>query len=137
MALEFHRDGYVSDENAMGRGADGFLANAKRNPGGDNQWEVTGWAEPMRYDKELHVLTWGLASQSKNNPDHPGGVSYHAHLLAREGLIIIDFNMAAPTAEKLRPVLNKVLAGLRFAPARVTPTSTQQPTAAPTTNSLM
>jgi uncharacterized membrane-anchored protein len=112
-------EGHVKDDDAEHIDAAGILgairnatdtANRLRAQGGFKPIRVEGWAEPPRYDRPSHRLTWALQGE-----DTDGAVlNYNTRLLGRRGyasLILVVEPKELPAA---RPDLEALLGATRF-----------------------
>jgi len=122
--LRYEASGYVKDGDAKEWKADELLQsyregteanNAERAKLGVPALEITGWAEPPKYDADAHRLVWAMASRSKDAPagEEPG-VNYNTYALGREGYISLNLVTELKTLPADKGEAQRLLGALDF-----------------------
>ncbi|GAA0751285.1 DUF2167 domain-containing protein [Ideonella azotifigens] len=122
--LRYEASGYVKDGDAKEWKADELLQSYREGTEASNQervklgvpaMEITGWAEPPKYDEGTHRLVWAMASRSKDAPagDEPG-VNYNTYALGREGYISLNLVTALKSLPTDKVEAQRLLGALDF-----------------------
>lgn len=124
VAIKFVAEGYVKDDDAKDWKPDDLLqslregteaANAERTRRGFPAIEVTGWAEPPRYDSATHRLVWSAASRERGHGAADQGVNYNTYALGREGYISLNLITDLDKLAAYRPKALQLLDALEYA----------------------
>ncbi|MGL4767498.1 MAG: DUF2167 domain-containing protein [Formosimonas sp.] len=99
--IEYHKDGYIKDDDAKDLNPDDILAeykegteagNKERTAKGFAPIETAGWAQKPSYDPTLHRLTWALILRDKGAAAGPDDtVNYETRILGREGVLAVTW----------------------------------------------
>ncbi len=122
-------EGYVNDSEAREWNADELLrslqegtreSNAERVARGYAALEVTGWAQPPRYDSHTHRLTWAATLRHQNEPSSPesDGVNYNTRTLGREGYFSLTLLTNLNRLEQDKPAALTLLSNLNYNPGK-------------------
>jgi len=124
VVMQFHKSGYIKDDDAKDWKADELLtslkegtekSNAARRTRGIGEIEVVGWVEIPAYDATKHRLVWSLSSREKNEPaGAERGINYNTYALGREGYISMNFVTGMKTIEAEKPIARTLLAALEY-----------------------
>ncbi|GJI98571.1 hypothetical protein RugamoR57_52890 [Duganella caerulea] len=122
--IGYEQDGHVRDNDA---GADyaGLLAqmkeavadrNTARREQGYAAMTLIGWAEPPRYDRARHQLSW--AKELHTEGSNENGLSYNVRLLGREGVLVLDGVAGMNQFEQVKRGMREVAAAAAFTAGR-------------------
>ena len=124
MVMQFHKSGYIKDDDAKDWKADELLdgiragtaeTNKERRARNMPEIEIVGWVEAPAYDATTHRLVWSLASKETNEPaGAERGVNYNTYALGREGYISMNLVTGMNTVEAEKPVARMLLASLDY-----------------------
>lgn len=122
--VTFVNEGYIKDDEARDWKADTLLqslrdgteaANEERARRGIPAIEVTGWAEPPKYDDAAHRLVWSALTRHKDaGADGGQGVNYNTYALGRDGYISLNLVTRAAALDAHKPEALKLLAALQY-----------------------
>ncbi|RFP08817.1 DUF2167 domain-containing protein [Duganella sp. BJB488] len=122
--IGYEQDGHVRDDDA---GADyaGLLAqmketvadrNTARREQGYAAMTLIGWAEPPRYDRARHQLSW--AKELHTEGSNENGLSYNVRLLGREGALVLNGVAGMNQFEQVKRGIHQVAAAAAFTAGR-------------------
>ncbi|MYN19531.1 DUF2167 domain-containing protein [Rugamonas sp. FT107W] len=122
--IGYEQDGHVRDDDA---GADyaGLLAqmkeavadrNTARREQGYAAMTLIGWAEPPRYDRARHQLSW--AKELHIEGSNENGLSYNVRLLGREGALVLNGVAGMNQFEQVKRGIHQVAAAAAFTAGR-------------------
>jgi len=124
VVMQFHKSGYIRDDDAKHWKTDELLQNIKKGTAESNagrrkrgipEVEIVGWVETPAYDATTHRLVWSLASKEKNEPaGAERGINYNTFALGREGYISMNLVTGMNTIEAEKPIARKLLAALDY-----------------------
>ena len=115
ITVSYEDGGYVKDGDADKINYDDLLktmkkdvhdANDERVKEGYPAMELTGWAQPPRYDKATHKLYW--AKQFTVGTDGEGALNYDIRILGRRGTLVLSV-LGDPSA---LPEIDKDIPGI-------------------------
>ena len=124
VVMQFHKSGYIKDDDARQWKVDELLAglkegteqgNKERRARGIPEIEIVGWVEAPKYDSTTHRLVWSLESKDKGAPlAADRGVNYNTYALGREGYISMNLVTELDRINRERPVAHRLLAALQY-----------------------
>ena len=124
VVMQFHKTGFIKDDDARDWKADELLDGIKAGTAETNQErrarnipeiEIVGWVEAPAYDATKHRLVWSLASRQKDEPaSAERGVNYNTYALGREGYISMNLVTGMNTVESEKPIARMLLASLDY-----------------------
>lgn len=124
MVMQFHKTGFIKDDDAKDWKADELLESIRKGTVASNkerrtrnlpEVEVVGWVEAPLYDAANHRLVWSLASREKNEPaGAERGINYNTYALGREGYISMNLVTGMRTIETEKPVARMLLSSLDY-----------------------
>jgi len=124
VVMQFHKSGYIKDDDAREWKTDELLAGLKRGTEQSNanrrarnlpEVEVVGWVETPAYDAKAHRLVWSLSSKEKNEPaGTERGINYNTYALGREGYVSMNLVTGMNTIEAEKPIAHTLLAALEY-----------------------
>lgn len=97
ITVAYENGGYVKDTDADKINYDDLLKTMKQDVHGANEervkegypaMELTGWAQPPRYDKDTHKLYW--AKQFTVGNGDGGALNYDIRILGRRGTLVLS-----------------------------------------------
>lgn len=122
--LSFEKAGYVRDDDARDWNADSILqnlrdgteqSNAARKDRGLPELEVTGWAEPPKYDATTHRLVWSAILRDKGqSAGSLNAVNYRTLALGRNGYLSLTMVTQLSALAANKPVANALLADIDY-----------------------
>lgn len=124
VVMQFHKTGFIKDDDAKDWKADELLASIREGTAKTNkerrarnipELEIVGWVEAPSYDPATHRLVWSLASKGKNEPaGAERGINYNTYALGREGYISMNLVTGMNTVEQEKPIARTLLAALDY-----------------------
>jgi uncharacterized membrane-anchored protein len=128
MVVEWKAAGYVKDDDAKDWNADDLLksyregtaeSNKERARAGVPELDVTGWAEPPRYDAKTQRLAWAMTSREVGAPATAvQSVNYNTYALGRDGYFEMNLVAGLDELAALKPVAAQQLAALDYNPGK-------------------
>lgn len=116
VTVEYHEDGYVSDEDADEIDYDDLLEEMKADTKLESEeWvkqgystiSLIGWAAPPFYDSEAKKLHW--AKELKFGGEDINTLNYNIRILGRKGVLILNFIAGMDQKELIESNLDAVL----------------------------
>lgn len=123
ITLEFHKEGYVKDEEAKTWNADELFksvkegteaSNEERKKLGGGELHVVDWVQKPAYEAATHRLVWGLRAESIVGSERGESVNYRTYVLGREGFIEMNLMTEPQQLETSKPRANELLAATSF-----------------------
>lgn len=123
ITLEFHKEGYVKDEDAKSWDADELFksvkegteaSNEERKKMGGGELHVIDWVQRPAYEAATHRLVWGLRAESVDAGQRSESVNYRTYVLGREGFIEMNLMTEPQQLEATKPRANELLAATSF-----------------------
>jgi uncharacterized membrane-anchored protein len=124
MVVEWKAAGYVKDDDAKDWNADDLLksyregtaeSNKERARMGVPALDITGWAEPPKYDPATQRLAWAMSSREAGAPAGSGqSVNYNTYALGRDGYFEMNLVAGLEELPALKPVAARQLAALEY-----------------------
>jgi uncharacterized membrane-anchored protein len=116
IAVQYVGQGYVKDADAKRWRLDGLLKNLQAfAPPSAPPAQVTGWAEPPRYDASNQRLAWAVATRIPNAPAQAGeGVNFQGYALGRDGYLRLNMVASAAQWDQQKTTIQALLMGLEF-----------------------
>lgn len=120
----YEQDGHVRDDDT-GAGYAGLLAqlkeavadrNTARREQGYAAMTLIGWAEPPRYDRARHQLSW--AKELHTEGSNENGLNYNLRLLGREGALVLNGVAGMNQFEQVKRGIHEVAAAADFSAGR-------------------
>ncbi|MFM0741955.1 DUF2167 domain-containing protein [Paraburkholderia xenovorans] len=122
--VTFEKAGYVKDDDARDWNADDLLknlrdgteqSNASRKSRGLPELEVTGWAEPPKYDATTHRLVWSAIVRDKaQRAASPNAVNYRTLVLGRNGYLSLTMATQLSALAANKPATDALVADIAF-----------------------
>lgn len=123
ITLEFHKEGYVKDEDAKSWNADELFksvkegteaSNEERKKLGGGELHVIDWVQKPSYEAATHRLVWGLRAEAIDGGQRSESVNYRTYVLGREGFIEMNLMTEPQQLEASKPRANELLAATSF-----------------------
>lgn len=123
ITLEFHKEGYVKDEDAKSWNADELFksvkegteaSNEERKKMGGGELHVIDWVQKPAYEAATHRLVWGLRAEAIDGGQRSESVNYRTYVLGREGFIEMNLMTEPQQLEAGKPRANELLAATSF-----------------------
>jgi len=123
ITVAYEDGGYVKDDDADKINYDDLLktmkkdvhdANEERVKEGYPAMELTGWAQPPRYDKATHKLYW--AKQFTVGTDGEGALNYDIRILGRRGTLVLSVLGDPASLPEINNDIPGILAMVDFQP---------------------
>ena len=120
LIYEYHRVGYIKDDDKDRIDADAILAsirenteksNEERKKAGGRAIHVVGWQEPPHYDAATHNLVWSILGRTDDGHET---VNYDVRVLGREGYMSVTLVEDPSKLEAAKPALAAALGSLSF-----------------------
>lgn len=124
VVVGYEQDGHVRDDDT-GAGYAGLLAqmkeavadrNTARREQGYAAMTLIGWAEPPRYDRARHQLSW--AKELHTEGSNENGLNYNLRLLGRDGALVLNGVAGMNQFEQVKRGIHEVAAAAEFASGR-------------------
>jgi len=127
--IDFHKTGYVRDDEAKNWNADDLLkslregtesANAEREKQGIPALDIAGWVEKPAYDSATHRLVWSMAARDRDGPvaDDKTTINYNTYALGRDGFIELTLVTDRASIEATKPTAKAILAAVAYEPGK-------------------
>jgi uncharacterized membrane-anchored protein len=125
VVITYDEDGYVSDDDAADINYDELLQqmkdgnkeeNQQRVDAGYSEFQLTGWAEPPRYDAQNHKLHWALEFATPGQGEH--SLNYNIRVLGREGVLVLNAVAGVEQLATIRDEMPTLLAITEFTPGK-------------------
>lgn len=121
--VTYDEEGYVSDEDADGIDYDALLEEMKASTEAENEeraeqgyarFELVGWAERPRYDKEAKKLYWAKELEFEGAPGNT--LNYNVRVLGRRGVLVLNAVATMDQLELVKGAIPAVIEAASFDP---------------------
>lgn len=120
ITIDFHKSGYVKDDEAKQWDADRLLESLKKGTSQMNEersakgfptLSITGWLEAPMYHSDSHKLIWSILGRDSDGKDI---VNYNTYALGREGYFELTLLSSYKTIAASKIDANKILSSLDY-----------------------